>query len=251
MLVSVYSPEYPPYGAGPPLPVGTGASPGASILAAFAFELSFLLPLLALMVTYWVYAGPRLRGTTESLLARPVTRRGLFLVRYGTIVLTLVVAVVAEVLLLEAEVVGILNEPLPPSFLEGMAGGLAVAALGMVGLAFLSAHAFRSSGAVLGVGLAVVLVTSVFWELIPAALRALFGNALAPEAYSALILRSELFAPSQIPILVVGDLTGAAFFGPSTSLAAVGITEGVIGAAAVLWVAVPILLTYWRVVTRD
>jgi ABC-2 type transport system permease protein len=141
----------------------TSSSPGPGLLNSFAADLALFLPLMGLMLAYWSYARPRLSGTVEPVLARPVTRRGLFLTRYAAMAFALLIAVVAEVLVLDAGLAWILREPLPASFLAPLIGGLAVAAIGFAGIIFLLAHVFRSTGPVLGVGITLLLLFSLFW----------------------------------------------------------------------------------------
>ena len=237
-----------PVGAG----ISGGGSPGPSILSFFATELSFFLPLMALLLTYWSYARPRLTGSLEPVLARPVTRRGLFMVRYGTVALALFGATVAEVLILDLGVTVILREPLPAGYLAPLVGGLAVAAIGFAGLIFLAAHTLRSTGPVLALGITLLLLFSLFWDDLVAVVGLATGVVFNPTAFSDLILRSQLLAPPQFPNVVTGSLTGLTTFGGlGSGYAAAGVTVGVIGLAAGLWILVPLLLTYWRVVTRD
>ncbi|MGA8604146.1 MAG: ABC transporter permease subunit [Thermoplasmata archaeon] len=239
---------------GPSLP--GSQTPGPGILSSFATELSFFLPLIALLVTYWSYARPRLTGTLEPVLVRPVTRRGIFLVRYGTVALALLIATIAEVLLLDLGVSVVLREPLPLSFLAPLVGGLATAAIGFAGLIFLSAHTFRSTGPVLALGIALLLVFSLFWGFVVLLVLFAFGFETNPQLYTSAIrdigLRSQLLAPPQFPSITTGLLTGSSNSGiVAGSYADAGITALVVGVAAALWIAVPFLLTHWRVVTRD
>lgn len=231
-------------------------TPGPGILASFATELSFFLPLMALLVTYWSYARPRLTGTLEPVLVRPVTRRGIFFVRYGIVALALLIAAIAEVFLLDLGVSVVLREPLPLSFLAPLVGGLAIAAIGFAGLVFLSAHTFRSTGPVLALGIALLLVFSLFWEYVVLLVLFAFGFENNPQintsAIRDFVLRSQLLAPPQFPSITTGLLTGYSNSGIATgSYADAGVTALAVGIAAALWIAVPFLLTYWRVVTRD
>ena len=54
----------------------TSSSPGPGLLNSFAADLALFLPLMGLMLAYWSYARPRLSGTVEPVLARPVTDAG-------------------------------------------------------------------------------------------------------------------------------------------------------------------------------
>ncbi len=231
-------------------------SPGPSVISSFAVELSLLLPLMALLVTYWSYARPRLTGTLEPVLVRPVTRNGIFLVRYGVVGCVLLVAALAEVLLFDLGVTVVLREPLPASFLGPLVGGLAVAGVGFAGLVFLSAHAFRSTGPVLAVGIGLLLALSLFYgELLDLALYFVSGGngaVLNSGASGDVLVRAQLFAPPQIPNVVIGLLTGFSNLGaPSGSWASAGISPAVTGLAAAVWLVVPFLITYRCVTRRD
>lgn len=228
-----------------PWTCGAVSSPGPSILSVFTAGLGLVLPLMALMLAFWAYAGPRLRGSQDAVLARPVTRRGLFLVRFGTVALAMVVAALGEVLVLDADVGGALHEPLPVGYMVALVGGLAVAALAVVGLVFLAAHLLRSSTAVLGIGLGFVLVTSIFWGVLVSIAWGAFGVPTDPTGYATFAFRSQLLVPSQLPNLIAGLLTG---FGPAGPA---GVTAWVAALAGVVWVAVPFLLAYQRAVSRD
>ncbi len=231
-------------------------SPGPSVISSFAVELSLLLPLMALLVTYWSYARPRLTGTLEPVLVRPVTRNGIFLVRYGVVGCVLLVAALAEVLLFDLGVTVVLREPLPASFLGPLVGGLAVAGVGFAGLVFLSAHAFRSTGPVLAVGIGWLLTLSLFFgELLDLALYFVSGGTgavLNPGTSGDVLVRAQLFAPPQIPNVVIGLLTGFSNLGaPSGSWASAGISPAITGLAAAVWLVVPFLITYRCVTRRD
>ena len=228
-----------------PWTCGAVSSPGPSILSVFTAGLGLVLPLTALMLAYWAYAGPRLRGSQDAVLARPVTRRGLFLVRFGTVALAMVVAALGEVLVLDADVGGVLHEPLPVGYVVALAGGLTVAALAVVGLVFLTAHLLRSSTAVLGIGLGFVLVTSIFWGVLVSIAWGAFGASTDPTGYTTFAFRSQLLVPSQIPNLIAALLTG---FGPAGPA---GVTAGVTALAGGVWVAIPFLLAFQRAVSRD
>jgi hypothetical protein len=242
-------------GAGPAVEVGPG-SPGPSLLGAFATGLGLFVPLMALLLAYWSYARPRLSGTLEPVLARPVTRRGLFLTRYAALTVALGAASIGEVVVLDAGLSAILREPLPAGFLAPLVGGILVSALGFAGVVLLLAHLFRSTGPVLGIGVALLIVFSLFWGEIVAIVALSGGLDLSSSAFGALSLRALLAAPPQYPTVVTGLLSGpSGYFDPGglfpNEYAAFGITGPVVAVCGTLWVLLPFLGTYWRVVTRD
>lgn len=231
--------------------ISGSADPGPSILGSFATDLSLFLPLMALMMAYWTYARPRLTGTFEPILARPVSRKGLFLVRYGTLALLLAAAAAAEVLLLDLGLSLILREPLPGSFAAPLVGSLVVAGVGFAGLVYLSSHAFRSTGPVLGLGIALLLVFSLFWlELVALVTLAATGGLFSGQ-FEGILFTSQLFAPPQFPSLVVELLTGSPELGVSGG-SITGTTAAIVaGIAGALWLAVPLLVSYERAIHRD
>lgn len=231
---------------------GSISGPGPGILGGYASDLGLFLPLMALLMAYWTYARPRLTGTFDPVLARPITREGLFFVRYGTLALVLSLAAVAEVLLLDLGVSVVLREPLPLSFLAPLVGALIVAGVGFAGIIYLSAHTFRSTGPVLALGIVFLLVFSLFWlDIIAVVALASTGGLLSSQA-EGILFTSQLLAPPQFPALVVGILTGTTEFGVSSGGVGTGTPAAVVaGLAGVLWLALPFVAVYWMAVHRD
>jgi len=227
-----------------PLSCGGANTPGPGLLNSYAIETGLLLPLLALLIAYGTYATPRLTGTLDSILVRPITRRGLFAVRWGTITGALLGVALVEVALLGAEASSLLREPVPAVDLAAITAGLTVATLAIVGLVFVFAHLFRTPGPVLASSLGVVIVTSVSWGLILDLVWSAFFGPFDASGFATLSLQLELLAPSQYPSLAVGLLTGESY-------AASGVTGWVIAVVGIAWVAIPTAIAYWRAVTRD
>lgn len=229
------------------------SGPGPSILGYYTDTLALLPPLMALFLAFWIYARPRLSGTLEPVVARPVTQEGLFLLRYGTTALALLAGIVAEVLLLDVGVTTILREPLPPSFILPLVGGFAVASIGFAGIVFLSAHLTRSVGLVLSIGVGLAIALSLLWtEAIEGVGSALGWTTFLTQRGANFFLTGELLAPPQFPAAVVGLLSGASPYGPAAGdYGSLPLTSLIIGLAGIVWLVVPFLLTYWRAKTRD
>ncbi len=228
------------------------STPGPGLLNDYASELSLFLPLMALLLVYWSYARPRLTGTHEPVLARPVTRSGLFLTRYAAVALALLAASAGEVLLLDAGLAGLLREPLPASMIAPLIAGYAIATVGFAGLVFLMAHTFRSIGPVLGLGIALLLVFSIFWGEIIGLFVVFSGVPLGSSmGYGPLLLQSQLASPAQIPSVVSGTLTNFASDGTVLGYESAGVTASLIAAVSAAWIAVPFLFAFWRASTKD
>ena len=225
-------------------------APGAPVLNAFALAASFFLPFMAVVAAYWAYARPRLSGAMEPVLARPITRGGVFLARYLGIALALVVASVTAILVLDASVEGILGEPLPVGFLAPLMGGALVAALGVAGFVFLGAHLVRTEGGALGIGIT-LLTLGFFWPDVALGILVLNNPAFGSSVASTFLLRSQLFLPSQFPGLATSLLTGLTPFGNPLGASAGGVSLALQAVCGVAWIVVPFVLTYVLVVKRD
>ncbi len=233
--------------------VSSNSGPGPGLLGAFAADLALLVALAAFLIVYWSYARPRLSGTVEMVLVRPVTREGLFLTRYLAMAIVLAAAGAATVLLFDLGVTELLAQPLPPAFVAALFGSFLAAGMGFAGITFLAAHAFRSSRGVLALGIGLLLVCSLFWNIL-VALVAYFAGLSAANATAAaeLVARSQLLAPPQFPAIVSGLLTEGEVYGiGSASYAGAGVTAAWVVAAALAWIVGTFVLTYWRVHTRD
>jgi hypothetical protein len=222
---------------------------GSGILAEFASSLALFLPLMGFMLAYWGYARPRLSGTLESVLVRPVTRRGLFLTRYSAVALTLTFSVLGEIGILDLEVSTILHEPLPSGLLGPLLGALLVAALGFAGLVLLLAQLFRSPGPVVGIGITLLVAMSIFWTVLVSFLFVASGADTSVLAQSSAMAWSLLAAPPQFPAEVIAWLTQSGMPGGTTS--PFGVSSTAIGLAGAAWIALPFLGCLALVETED
>jgi len=168
----------------------------------------------------------------------------------------LLIAVVAEVLVLDAGLTWILREPLPASFLAPLIGGLAVAAIGFAGIIFLLAHVFRSTGPVLGAGITLLLLFSLFWLEIVSALALGTGENLGQAYFTLQAVRSQLLAPPLYPNMVAGLLTGVfnvggVSFGSYAISGSTGLLTWEVGLVGALWIVGPFLAVYWVAAEQD
>lgn len=225
-------------------------APGVPILNDFGDEMSFFFVGMAIVAAYWTYARPRLSGTVEPVLARPVTRQGLLLVRYASVAGVLAVAAIVEVLVMDAGVSGILGEPLPMSFLAPMIGGLMVAALGSAGLVFLISHIARSAGGALGAAI-VPLVLGLFWFYLLLGILILNNPMYSGLEATTFLLPSQLFFPPQFLSLTTSLLTGLSPFTTSLGPSPGGVNFVIEAAAGVAWIVVPFLITYRLAAMQD
>jgi ABC-type transport system involved in multi-copper enzyme maturation permease subunit len=227
------------------------AASGVFVVNTFAYAMGFLLPLMALVATYWTYARQRLSGWFEPVLSRPVTRGGLLLARFASVTTALSAAALASVLILDAGVASLLQEPLPPVSVAALVGGLLVAGIGCASLLFLGAHWLRSRGAVMALGIAIVVGMGLFWSDMFDALLFWSHTATTSVAAANVLVGSLLFAVPQFPGLATSFLTGVTLLGVPVGNSVAGVNVVGVAAIGVAWVLIPLLLAYHRAVTRD
>ncbi len=243
-----------PIPAGVTTPAYLVTGPGPGLVMDLATTFGLFVPLAAFALAYWGYARPRVSGTVDMVLVRPVTRRGLFLVRYASVALLMGVVTTAAYLLLDLAAATALGQPIPPGFLLALIGITTAGSIAFAGLIFLLAHLFRSAGPIIGIGTTLLLLFSLFWSLVQSLPVLVEG----PVFNSAQLLnfgaRSQLFAPPQLPSAVVGILTLQSSYlegGNRLVYQASGVTPAVVAAVAVAWIVLPFALTLWCVARRD
>ena len=111
----------------PPTPKALFTSLASSIL-------SLVVPLMAILVAYNSYGKDRANGVLDSVLTRPVTRRGLSLMRYAAIVLSIVLAVAVAVGVMAVIAQALLGATIPLDYAFYSVLGLAVEAAAFTGI---------------------------------------------------------------------------------------------------------------------
>lgn len=226
------------------------SAPGGPILSDFAIETSFFLPFMAVIGTYWIYTRPRLSGTVDLVLARPITRKDLFLTRIGGATLLLGSAAAAEVLTLSLGTQGVLGEPMPTSLVLSLLAGCLIATIGTASILFLSAHLAETSGVALGFGIALLFI-GLFWTSLVLGLLIVAGPVVGGPAASVFLVQSQLVLPAQSPEVTVTLWTGLSPLGTPLGGSVGGVTLGLAEAVGACWILVPLFLAYRLATTRD
>lgn len=231
----------------------SGAStPAGSALLSAVQDLSLFVPLAAIFVGYTAYGRERLTGALEPVLALPISRSRLFVQRIlgatiaivaGTTVATLVFA---ELFALRAGI------SFPYLVWIGLWGTVAAASVTFVALAFLLAHLLRTPGALLGTGLTIALIGSIFWGLITRlvgqSLGVFNGSLASSTAWQAWV---GLLNPITVCQSIVSSAVLAA--SPSGAIAVIPVVSPAITWVIVLalWVALPIAAGVTIAAKRD
>src|SRR2546425_2096176 len=152
----------------------------------FSTILSFFVPLIAIIGSYTSYGKDRLTGVLESVLARPVSRRGLAISRFLSTLTALAVAAIVSVGLVDLVLNEVVGSVLPQDYALAIISGLVVEIAAFTGLVFLLSHLFKSTGVLLGISIVLFVVLDFFWGLIIFLLTLLLGgtsgSAVAVEA---------------------------------------------------------------------
>lgn len=226
------------------------AAPGAPILSNYFAVISLLLPLTAFLSVYWAYARPRLSGAGDEVLARSVTRRGLFLSRYFSVGLVVSLAAITDTLMLDAAADWILGEPLPVGFLWPLIGSSVAAVIGFSSLFFLASHLLPTPGSHAGCGIALVGF-GYFWPSVVRGILALNSPAFTSLNATILLTQSQLALPPQFMGLVITLLTGVSPFGVPVVGDSGVVGFGALAVAGTAWILLPLMAGCWLAVKRD
>jgi ABC-2 type transport system permease protein len=226
------------------------------------FETFFVLfiPLLTVVTTYNIYGKDRVSGVLESVLAQPVTRKGLSLSRYVSSFAGMSVAILASVGVLNLISQHFSQSFVDPTILISSTVALLVELAAFIGIMMLLSHLVRSSGALIGLGVGLFLVIDFFQGVIVALLTSILGIQNGSVGFYQLSVGLEFANPTQFVSLVDTYLTEslrvATFLGIGAGSFPItpgeyGITIPAIVVTAVLWILVPLACFLYLAIRRD
>jgi ABC-2 type transport system permease protein len=203
--------------------------------------LSLVVPLMAILVAYASYGKDKATGVLESVLARPVTRRGLGLTRYVAIILSISVALVATMAVMEVISQILLGSVLDSVYAATTVGSLIVEGAAFVGITMLLSHLLKSTGSIIGVGIGLWILLDFFWSILILVGGFALGVQVGSGNYFGLTIESSFLNPAQFYSLVsqyLGGTSGGIAFSPATY----GLTPLSISLAGAIWVLAPLFL---------
>ncbi len=118
-------------------------------------DLSFVVPLVAIITSFAVYARDRVSGALDATLVQPITRAGLAASRFLAATASVLVGLAVTILLTDALVRSYVGYYAYPVELAAKFVGFTVAAVFFAGLVFLVSHLARSEVATIAVPLSV------------------------------------------------------------------------------------------------
>ena len=230
-------------------------TPEALFTALSSSILSLVVPLMAVLVAYNSYGKDKANGVLESVLTRPVTRRGLGVARYVAVLLSIAIALVATMAIMEGISQAMIGKVLPFTFALYTVGALVVEAAAFAGLTMLISHAVRSAGGIIGIGIGLWVVLDFFWGVLMVLGASLLGVQIGSGDYLGLTIDAGFLNPAQYYGLVGQYLNGATISsaggGIPISPATYGLDPVTLVADAALWVALPLAAFLYLAVRRD
>jgi ABC-2 type transport system permease protein len=213
--------------------------------------MNFFIPLMAIVGSYSSYGKDRISGVLESVLSRPVSRRGLGISRYLSTFLALGVAIAISI-----SVVDVILKIYTGSFLDaslalGAAGAFLVEVAAFVGLMFLFSHLFKSTGLLIGIGIGLFVVLDLFWQLIIFLLTSAVGATFGSAVFLQVSVLADFFNPTQFISLVYTYITNQFQFFGFIQPSLYGITIPSLVLTAILWIALPFSLFLYRAIKKD
>ncbi len=211
-------------------------------------------PIMAILNAYFGYGSDRVKGYLEMVLARPVTRLGIALSRYISIILSLTVAILILAGIMNFSIYYTLSETIPLDVLTSMILAFLVEAAALVGIMLVLSHILKSTGSLIGVGISIWIVLSFFWDLI----IFLASNALGIQLMSAEYHRISIYLSylnpvkysSLVDIYRRGYVIGASGKIPITP-AYYGITLPTLVILAIAWITIPLAIFLYLATKRD
>jgi hypothetical protein len=232
-------------------PPSTTTGPGAGLLYLILEQGGLFLPLFGVLSAYSIYGRARVSGTLEAVLARPVSRTGLTILRYGTIVAAAAIALVALLVALQVTVFAYTGNTFPLWVVAALFGAFFVEWMSLAGLTLLLSRLLRTSGGLVGAGVGLFLMFVLAWPLL-ANLTAAFQRAsfAGPTDFFSWVAFTELPNPAEFHNFVGGVVLGIAPGFPGLDLPGIGITSAVVVALGLAFVVLPALgfyaLARWR-----
>ena len=232
----------------PPTPRSLFSSLSSSLL-------SFVVPLMAILVAYNAYGKDRASGVLESVLTRPVTRRGLSMSRYLAIVLSIVIGVTVSVGVMAVISQALLGATIPLDFATYTVLALAVEVAAFTGIMMLVALFVKSTGGMIGIGVILWVVLDFLWGIFSTLAALLSGVQLGSGDYLALSIHSSFVNPAQFYSLVGEYLNGISLVSGGASIpispATYGLTPLTLAIAAAFWVVAPLGSFLYLCTRRD
>jgi ABC-2 type transport system permease protein len=230
-------------------PISVGQS-NQIVISFFSTIFGIFIPLIAIIGSYNSYGKDRVSGVLESILAQPISRRGLSLSRFFSSFAGMAIAISISMGVVDAIVYYYTKVPFNSTLLLSSAGAFFVELGAFIGIMMLLSRVIKSSGLLIGIGIGLFLVFDLFWNVIILVLVSASGAGFGSNAYQGLQVAGEFVNPAQFIQLVIAYLTSQGPFGPF-SPTQYGIIIPSLVITGILWVLLPLVGFLYLAIKRD
>ncbi len=216
----------------------------------------FLIPILGIFSAYFYYGKDKASGVLESIITRPVTKGRVMASRFTGGAVSFLAGILIALALADLIVLKYTGSALSTSSFFSILVGYTVEAIGFSGIIYLVSQFVKSQGGILGIGIALFFLMSLFWaDLMDVILFELHANLAARSGLVESIILDSI-SPSYYPTLVLTYHTGYLFsllglVGSNVTAASVGITLVSVAIIGIVWVVVPSLASFFLARSRD
>lgn len=222
--------------------------------------MGLFIPLMAALAAYSTYGRDKTGGVLESVLVRPISRKGLISSRYIATALAVFAATFISFLISSLVYEYYLGAKIP--FLTFIIGlwSLLVISSAYIGMVFLASSYSKSSSTLLGFAIGIFVVFDFLWTFAgaPVIPSLIVSDILKLSPGSLSYLRDYVYlyyaSPAGMPNITSLIITGSAYyvvFVPAYELAELGLTYLYVFVAGLIWIMVPMVLSVFRFMRKD
>jgi ABC-type transport system involved in multi-copper enzyme maturation permease subunit len=232
---------------------------GSQLVAQF-FESIFglFIPLMAIVGTYNLYGKDRVSGVLESVLAQPVSRKGLSISRFVSTFVAMAAAICISVTIIDIITLYFTKAFVSSTIILSSTGAFLVELATFIGIMMLLSHVLRSSGALIGIGIGIFMVIDFFWGVIISLMAAIAHIDYGSSHFFQIAVAAEFANPAQFVGLVDTYLTHLTGFVGISAVSGFPITPEAywisipsIIATGIFWIVVPLAAFLYLAIKRD
>ena len=206
--------------------------------------------MLGVLGAYASYGSDRVTGALELVLARSITRRGLAATRYASAMFALGSALIGSLLVDELLIYLLAGKLFAAADLALIMLTLLAGLAAFVGIVFIILQFVRSTGSLIGISLALILIFDIFWSIFVLLMAGVSSSSHGSVGFQRAFVAAYFLNPAQLSNLAAILLTGNLQYS-LVKPAAYGVSWLTIGLASAAWWAVPFLLLLVLTKRRD
>lgn len=234
--------------AGPYLPQGVVTTVG---IAAISFEIfaaifGIFIPLIAALSAYFYYGKDKVNGVLESVITRPVTKGRIILSRYTANVGSLVIGFAIGTAVFNIFLYQATGTALTTAYAGSLIWTYFVEIAAYAGIIYFVSQFLKSQGAILIVAVGLFLALGLLWTglLQPLILTYGFHAIAGTNAYQQYTIYLDILNPSGYSSLMSFLISPVGIIGGTIDASKFGVTQMSVAIVGILWVVVPILVSY-------